>query len=126
MRLSSFPSTFRGWSISAYLISFLAIGQAEGDIWGQVFNAGSGCDASIADVAALLQRIVGTQVPVVVEPERVRPEASEVMRLQADATHLAKATSWSSRVRLEDGLRLTVEWWRRRQGVRTTDGSYKV
>src|SRR5438309_4828312 len=54
--------------VSDTVDAFLAIGQAQGSIWGQVFNAGSGCDVSIADVAALLQRIMGTQVPVVVEP----------------------------------------------------------
>ena len=112
--------------VSDTVNAFLAIGQGEGDIVGQVFNAGSGCDVSISDVAALLQRIMGTQVPAVVEPARVRPEASEVMRLQADATRLAKVTGWSPSVRLEDGLRLTVEWWSRRLGSRKPDGSYKV
>jgi NAD dependent epimerase/dehydratase len=106
--------------------AFLAVGQADNAALGGVYNAGTGCDVSIGDVVAMLARIVGAHPSIVEEAGRVRPEASEVMRLQADATRLAKETGWAPRVSLEDGLRRTVEWWRQRQDGRSSDLSYTI
>jgi UDP-glucose 4-epimerase len=37
-----------------------------------------------------------------------------VRALLADSTRFVRATGWSPRVELREGLEKTVEWWRRR------------
>ncbi len=53
-----------------------------------------------------------TAVDVRADPARIRPAASEVMRLVADATRLTAATGWQPAHTLEQGLAHTVEFFR--------------
>ena len=77
---------------------------------GETFNLGTGRETSVAD----LVRIVGdlVQRPLVVAPDeqRVRPVASEVDRLVADASKARERCGWAPEVTLEAGLRLTIDW----------------
>jgi nucleoside-diphosphate-sugar epimerase len=43
----------------------------------------------------------------------MRPEASEIDRLIADATSLRRDTGWAPRVDLTEGLAKTADWIRR-------------
>jgi dTDP-glucose 4,6-dehydratase len=55
---------------------------------------------------------VGQDVAIESEAERLRPEASEVQRLIADASLAQSLLGWRPRFSLEDGLQLTIEWFR--------------
>jgi nucleoside-diphosphate-sugar epimerase len=91
---------------------FLAVAQSEAAV-GEVVNIGSGSTITIGDLAALTLRILGADKPIIADPERVRPENSEVLMLLAD-NHKAEAlTGWRPRVGLEQGLRETIEFVRR-------------
>ena len=46
------------------------------------------------------------------DPERLRPDASEVMVLQADPSRARERLGWEARTSLEDGLRATIDWLR--------------
>jgi NAD dependent epimerase/dehydratase len=81
---------------------------AEAD--GQVVNIGSGEEWSIRQVVDILSEIVGRKVDVETEPERIRPEASEVNRLIADKRKISELTDWKPRVPFRDGLQRTVKW----------------
>jgi nucleoside-diphosphate-sugar epimerase len=50
-------------------------------------------------------------IEVMEEPERLRPEASEVMRLICDSRRLTEATGWRASCTLEDGLASTIAWF---------------
>lgn len=99
--------------------AFLTCATAEGLKYGRVYNSGSGTAASIGDVIAHVAAITGTAKPVETEAARFRPAASEVRLLLADASRLAAATGWSSRVGLREGLERTVQWWRARLAAGT-------
>ena len=92
--------------------AFIKVAELGGDHAGKVFNAGSGRMVAIGDMVEMVRRITGCDKPVVEEEQRLRPAASEVMELQADASSLREATGWAPAVDLEDGLERTVEWWR--------------
>jgi NAD dependent epimerase/dehydratase len=81
---------------------------------GDVFNLGSGRMVTIGETVDMIKAITGCDKPVVEEAQRLRPEKSEVMALMADSAKLREATNWASSVGLEDGLKLTIEWWRDR------------
>jgi NAD dependent epimerase/dehydratase len=80
------------------------------DAEGAVVNIGTGEEWSIETTARMLMSIIGHVVPIRSDEERLRPEASEVQRLLADASRLRALTGWRPAVAFADGLRQTVAW----------------
>jgi NDP-hexose 4,6-dehydratase len=93
--------------------AFLAVGAAPAeDVLGRVFNAGSGSETSIGDTVRLIATVMGApDVEVVQDRRRMRPEASEVMRLVCDNGALRQATGWHPCTSLERGLEITSRWF---------------
>jgi dTDP-glucose 4,6-dehydratase len=77
---------------------------------GQVINIGSGQEISIRNLTNTILRIVGKDIPVVCDDQRVRPENSEVERLCADNSKAQRILGWRPQHTLEDGLAKTIEW----------------
>lgn len=94
--------------------AFLAVGGASAIKYGVPYNAGTGQAVTVRAVVDLIRSVSGVNKPVEEEKARVRPPASEVMELIADASSLREATGWQPRVSLEEGLDRTVQWWRDR------------
>ena len=88
---------------------FLAAGEADGVI-GETVNLGSGREISIGDLAAAIAEIVGVDLTIESDPQRVRPHGSEVERLLADNTKALSVLGWQPEVPLERGLEITVAW----------------
>ena len=81
-------------------------------IEGLTVHAGGGREIAIGDLPALIGAAAGLPVEVEADPQRMRPAASEVERLHADAS-LAKARlGWTPSVSVEDGLARTVAFIR--------------
>jgi UDP-glucose 4-epimerase len=92
--------------------AFVAVGTAPAErVVGSVLNTGTGVETSIGDVVQMVGEILGVEPDVEREDERVRPDASEVMRLVSDASALRESTGWTPAVTLRDGLAGTVEWF---------------
>ncbi|MCI3933663.1 SDR family NAD(P)-dependent oxidoreductase [Streptomyces sp. AN091965] len=92
--------------------AFLAVGTAPADaVLGRTFNAGTGGEISVGDLVRLIGKVMDTALDVRADEQRVRPAASEVLRLVADATRLREATGWSPEHGLEEGLARTVEFF---------------
>ncbi len=80
------------------------------DAVGQVINIGSGREISVGDLAGLILKLLGKDLPVVGDEQRVRPAGSEVDRLCADTARARRVLGWEPRVTLEDGLARTIRW----------------
>jgi len=65
----------------------------------------------VGELAAAIQRVAGVDKPVVADPARLRPKASEVMRLISDNRLAAQRLGWAPRLTLEEGLVSTVEFF---------------
>lgn len=92
--------------------AFLAVGNARPEgVIGEVFNAGSGSEISVGDLVHLIGEVIGVDLSVIADEQRVRPPASEVMRLVCDSSRLQQRTSWRPRYHLQEGLRLTAKWF---------------
>jgi len=88
---------------------FLLGGQA--DLWnGETYNLGTGEEIAIGVVAELIFKIMGKQSEIQVEPGRLRPEKSEVLRLISDNRKARMNLNWQPKVGMEEGLRRTIEW----------------
>lgn len=90
---------------------FLRAAAADG-VHGECFNLGSGQSLSIGDLAALIFRLLGCTPSLRSDPARLRPPASEVLHLQADAGKARQRLGWTPRTPLETGLRATISWLR--------------
>jgi len=85
---------------------------ATADGVGQVVQLGTGREISIGDLAQAIADVVGAPLRLETDPIRLRPAASEVLRLVSNASLAHELLGWSPTVSLTDGLRRTVEWLR--------------
>ncbi len=90
---------------------FMAVAESERST-GEVLNVGAGRGITIGDLAKLAMEIMGRQVEIETEGERVRPEASEVFRLICSADKAKRATGWEPGFSIREGLERTVEYVR--------------
>jgi UDP-glucose 4-epimerase len=81
---------------------------------GALIQLGTGRTVSIGELLALCMVIADADVLPVTDPQRVRPERSEVQILQSDPSLARDLLGWRPRVRLQNGLSETVGWLRGR------------
>jgi dTDP-glucose 4,6-dehydratase len=79
---------------------------------GQEVNIGADATIAIGELANKILRIVGRDLPIVPEEQRLRPSGSEVLCLWADNRKAAALIGWRPQVSLDEGLARTVEWIR--------------
>lgn len=88
---------------------------------GQICNAGSGFEVSIGDTAALIAKLMGADIEILCDEERLRPVGSEVERLWADASRLRSLTGWSPAYGGVEGFRRgmekTVAWFTQKENL---------
>jgi dTDP-glucose 4,6-dehydratase len=77
---------------------------------GRTVQLGTGKDVSVADIVAVVGRLLDKELTVEQDLDRVRPENSEVMRLIASPDLAGELLGWMPRVDLEEGLRATIAW----------------
>jgi dTDP-glucose 4,6-dehydratase len=79
---------------------------------GCTLNLGTGRGIQIGVLAEKIIRLTGSAAKVQLDPERVRPPDSEVLRLLSDNSLARERLGWAPVVSLEDGLCRTIEWVR--------------
>ncbi len=72
-------------------------------------HVGSGTGTSVHDVAERLRELVGAEVV----PDHGPAIPGEVYKIVLDVTRARQILGWEARVPLEEGLRRTVEWFRK-------------
>ena len=106
--------------------AFVTLGTAPAaDVLGEAFNAGTGIDVSIGDLAEEIIALMGVDADVVEDAQRLRPKDSEVRRLVCDSTKFMARTTWTPQVDREQGLRRVIEWFTNPENLsRYTLGEY--
>lgn len=89
--------------------AFIKIAESDKTI-GEVINAGSNYEITIGDTVKKVIDIIGKDVKIICDEERIRPEKSEVNRLWADNTKIKELTGWAPNYNIDQGLAETVEW----------------
>lgn len=93
---------------------FIAVAESARSV-GQVINTGSGHEISIGDLARTLFRLMGRELPIEQEAQRLRPQKSEVERLLADIRKADALVGWrpdrAGAKGFEQGLRSTIDWF---------------
>jgi UDP-glucose 4-epimerase len=89
---------------------------AESAATDDVFNIGSGTETSLIELAAALQKVMGSELPVEFGPPR---GVNSVTRRLADVSRAERHLRWRAEVDLEAGLRRLVDWWQAERATRT-------
>jgi len=95
--------------VSDTVNGFLRGAEAPG-VEGETFNLGTRREVSIGELLEIIVRQIGRPVRVDTDPERLRPEKSEVMRLLSDNSRAREVLGWQPEVSLEEGLSRTITW----------------
>lgn len=83
---------------------------------GQATNIGSGFEISIGDTARLIAEVMGAEIEITCDQDRLRPDASEVERLFAGTARAEALMGWAPQYGGLDGFRRglaeTADWFR--------------
>lgn len=79
---------------------------------GKILNLGSNDEISIGDLAVRIRGLMKDSFELAFDESRMRPEQSEVERLWSDNSKAGKIIEWEPVVSLDNGLELTIEWFR--------------
>ena len=100
----------RDLTFVADTVEALVLAGSAPDVVGDVMNVGAGKGIRIGNLVEKLLSLLNTNIQVVHEQERVRPEGSEVLRLVCDNQRARQRLGWHPKVSLEDGLVQTINW----------------
>ncbi len=93
---------------------FISVMNSEKSI-GEVINIGSNYEVSIGETAGMIADIMGINLTIDTDEQRLRPEKSEVERLWAENKKAKELLDWSPRYGGKDGfhrgLEETIEWF---------------
>jgi dTDP-glucose 4,6-dehydratase len=109
VRLGSLTPTRDFTYVGDTVAGYLAVAASDTSV-GRTLQLGTGEEISVADLVAAVENVLGRELRVEQEPERLRPPGSEVMRLVSDHAEMTALTGWEPLVTLADGLARTVEW----------------
>jgi NAD dependent epimerase/dehydratase len=111
LRLGSLETTRDFTYVADTVRGFLRAAEAPG-VEGETFNLGTGQEISIGALARQIVAMLGRPVQIVQDEERLRPGASEVLRLLSDNSLAGKRLGWQPEFSLEQGLERTIAWVR--------------
>jgi UDP-glucose 4-epimerase len=96
--------------VSDTVDGFVRAGAAPG-VEGEVIQLGTGVAVSIGELFQAACRGIGSYPEIEAQPERIRPAKSEVMELLSHPARARQRLGWTPTVDLEQGLRLTADWF---------------
>ena len=88
---------------------------------GKVINVGTNNEISIGDLAKRIISVIGQDVIIECDEDRLRPEKSEVSRLWCANSKAKEILNWKPKYTLDEGLEETIEWIKLNLGHFKTD-----
>ena len=89
---------------------FIALAESDKTI-GKTINIGSNNEISIKEIYVLINEIMGGDVNLVLDEQRIRPSKSEVLRLWCDNTKINKLTGFKAHMDIQEGIQKTIDWF---------------
>lgn len=93
---------------------------------GEIINIGNSSEISIGDLANMIKNLMNSEIKIVSESIRARPEKSEVNRLLANITKARKLLGWEPKYILTEGLKLTIEWFKKKENLEKYKLGYNI
>lgn len=90
--------------------------------FGEVINIGNGFEISVGDTVKLIANIIGKEIEIVSDSNRIRPEKSEVERLWASNQKAKDLLNWQPAYNglqgFRKGLEETIEWFKKPENLK--------
>lgn len=93
---------------------------------GEIINIGNSSEISIGDLANMIKNLMKSEIKIVSEGIRTRPEKSEVNRLFANITKAQKLLDWKPKTNLKEGLTQTIEWFMKKENLEKYKLGYSI
>lgn len=87
------------------------------NIAGEIINIGNAKEISIKDLAEKIKDLMHSNAEIKTRTERKRIKSSEVNRLNADNSKALRILNWKPMYSLDDGLKLTIEWFSKKENL---------
>ena len=110
VRLGSLTPTRDLNYVANTVAGFIAAAEVP-DAIGRTINIGSGQEISVGELANMIVRLVGRDVRIECDEERIRPGKSEVGRLLAGNALAKQLLNWTPQVEFEEGIQRTIDWF---------------
>ncbi|MDH4618257.1 NAD-dependent 4,6-dehydratase LegB [Brevibacillus sp. AY1] len=121
IRLGSLHPTRDFNYVQDTVAGFMAVAESERSV-GQVINIGSNYEVSIGQTARLIAEIMGQEIEILTDDQRLRPDKSEVERLWADNRKAKRLLGWEPVYGELDGFKRglseTIEWFTQPNNLR--------
>lgn len=96
---------------------FISIANSS-ELIGQDCNIATNSEISMQELVDTLINVMNPNAKIIQDPNRIRPEKSEVFRLYGDNSKIVKYTDWTPQYNLEDGLRETIKWFTNKENLK--------
>lgn len=90
---------------------FIALAESDATI-GEEINIATGVEYSMGELTDMIVAELNPEAKIVTDEKRIRPEKSEVFRLNGDNTKITTLTNWQPEHDLLAGLKDTIEWFK--------------
>jgi dTDP-glucose 4,6-dehydratase len=111
LKLGNLDTTRDFTYVDDTVAGFIKAAQAETSaVNGKTFNLGTGTEIKIGDLAQLIIQKIDPSIRIEVDPARLRPPDSEVLRLISDNSLARKVFGWQPAIELSEGLDRTTRW----------------
>ena len=97
---------------------FVMLAESEKTI-GETINIGSNTEISIDDTFNLIKELMSSDVTLVNDEKRKRPEKSEVFRLWCDNKKIKELVGYEPKVDIKNGLKKTIDWITKPENLKT-------
>jgi nucleoside-diphosphate-sugar epimerase len=89
---------------------FIAISESERTV-GKEINIASNSENSVEETLQLIKRLMNSDIKVMQDTQRIRPENSEVFRLKGDNSLIKELTNWYPKISFKNGISETINWF---------------
>jgi nucleoside-diphosphate-sugar epimerase len=109
LRLGDLSPTRNFTYVDDIVSAFVRMAEADGMV-GEVVNFGSEEAVTMGQLAQMIGEIMGKELDIEVDPERLRPSRSEIYRVVAECGKARDRLGWQPTVPLREGLERTIAW----------------
>jgi len=96
---------------------FIEIAKSDKTI-GEEINIATQSEISIGNLAQTIINLINPNAKITEDAKRIRPSKSEVYRLFGSNEKLKKLTNWKQKYSLDEGLKETVEWFKKQGNLK--------
>ncbi len=93
---------------------------------GEIINIGNSKEISIGNLAKKIKDLMHSNAEIESKAIRKRRKSSEVNRLKVDNTKALKLINWKPIYSLDEGLKLTIEWFSKKENIDNYKLGYNI